>query len=132
MLPRPVFLCFLFSAALLFLAGCGGSSSNSCHAVGLNVTPPSATANHAAQAPANGQTFAASVLFGGGTGVCTANAAAAVNSNWTVSDPSVHLSATQGFQVTATCTAALANAVSVNATSASGQALAGKASLTCN
>ena len=132
MFPRTMFLCFLLFTMLLATTGCGGTSSNNCQVIGLNVAPPSATADHTALAPANGQTFAASVLFGGGSGVCTANTSVTVNSNWTVSDPSVQLSATQGFQVTATCTAALANPVTVTATAATGQPLTGKASLTCN
>jgi hypothetical protein len=55
-----------------------------------------------------------------------------VNSNWTVSDPSVQLSASQATQVTATCTAAVTTPVTITATPVSGEMFTGKASLTCN
>jgi hypothetical protein len=114
---------------LLSTMGCGG---NDCGVTGLSVGPATATVDHAAATPANSQVFVATDHFGGGNGVCTANAAALVNSNWTVSDPSVHLSATQGFQVTATCTAAIANPVTITATTLGSPMSTGKASLTCN
>jgi hypothetical protein len=127
MFPCRMFLCVLLSAALLSIAACGGSN---CGVVGLNVGPASATADHAASPPANGQTFSASTLFGGG-GVCTQNTGVLVISNWTASDPSVHFSATRGTMVTATCTATVANPVTITATAASGTMLTGQASLTC-
>lgn len=119
----------LVCAALQAIAGCGGSSN--CAAVGLNVAPSSATLDHTAAAPANSQMFSTTTLFGGGNGVCTGNAAALVSSNWMVSDPSVHLSAAQGPQITATCTAAVASPVTITATAVDGQMLTGQASLTC-
>ncbi|HET7873610.1 MAG TPA: hypothetical protein VFL42_13920 [Terriglobales bacterium] len=112
--------------APIFISGCGSSG---CRVVGVRVAPPTATANHTAAAPDNGATFVASTLFG--DGVCAVNASTLVSSNWTVSDPSVHLSAIQGPQVTATCTAALANPATITATAATGQMLTGQASLTC-
>jgi hypothetical protein len=63
--------------------------------------------------------------------VCTANAAAPVSSNWTASDPSIHLSASPTTQVTATCTATLANPATIRAVAVSDQTLTGQASLTC-
>jgi hypothetical protein len=119
----------LLLAGLLTIAGCGGSDS--CRVIGLNVAPQSATVDHAATAPANSQSFAASNLFGGGSGICTVNASAPVNSNWTVSDSSVHLSAAQGVSVTATCTAAVANPVTVKATAVPDPTLTGQATLVC-
>lgn len=127
MFPRWIFAWVLLSAALLSVMSCGGTT---CVVSGLNVTPSTATVDHTAVAPANSQGFSASTLFGG-AGVCTGNTGALVNANWTVSDPSVHLSAPQGTQVTATCTATVANPVTVTATAATGQMLTGQASLTC-
>jgi len=121
----------LFLAASLAISGCGGSSSDDCRVIGLNVTPQSATVPAAATAPANSQSFSASNLFGGGSGVCTANASALVNSNWTVSDASVHLSAAQGVSITATCTAAVASPVTVKAAGVADPTLTGQATLVC-
>src|SRR6478752_5169830 len=121
---------FLLSAALLAGAGCGGSSTNNCKVTALNVTPSSMTVNHTAAPPANSQTFTSSGLLTG-NGVCTGNTAAMVSSNWTASDPSVHLSASPTMQVTATCTAAVGSPVTIQATSASDQTLTGKATLMC-
>lgn len=118
-----------FCAAFITVAGCGGASSN-CTVTALNVTPETVTIHHTAAAPANSQQFAATNLFTG-TGVCSANASALVTSNWTASDPSVHLSATPAPTVTATCTAAVPNPVTVKATSVADATLTGQASLTC-
>jgi hypothetical protein len=132
MFPRTMFTCVLFCAALLGTAGCGGTASSNCTLTALRVTPGSATVDHTAAAPANSATFSASGLFTG-NGQCVAlNTAAQVNSNWTVSDPSVHLSASPTTQITATCTAAVASPVTIQATSATDQTLTGKATLTCN
>ena len=111
------------------LAGCGGSPN--CGPVGLNVGPTAATVDHTAAPPANAQVFSASFQFKVQPG-CVAITAALVNSNWTVSDPSVHLSATQGTQVTATCTAAVTTPVTITATQVGGEMFTGHASLTCN
>ena len=128
-----VCLCTLFSAVLLFTVGCGSKTmAPNCGPVGLNVGPASATVDHAAAAPGNTQTFSASFQFSGSPGCVAAQTAALVNSNWAISDPSVHLSATQGGQVVATCTAALASPVTVTATPASGQMFTGRSTLTCN
>ncbi len=102
-----------------------------CGVVGLNVTPSSMTINHAAAPPGNGQTFSTSFQFANNPG-CPAVTAALVTSNWIVSDPSVHLSASQGSMVAATCTAALAGSVTVTATPADGEMFTGKATLMCN
>jgi hypothetical protein len=121
---------FSLLAGLIAIAGCGSGSNSDCTVTALNVAPATATADHTA-APGNSQQFAASNLFTG-TGVCTANASALVNSNWTVSDPSVHLSASQGEFVTATCTAALVSPVTIRATATADASLTGQASLTCH
>ena len=129
MVSYRVFLSSLLWAALLSIASAGSSSD--CKVVGLRVAPPSATVEHTAAAPANSQIFNASYRLGGGNGPCPANTAMMVNANWTASDPSVRLSAKQGMQVTATCTAALAKPVTITATSASGQKFTGQATLVC-
>jgi hypothetical protein len=64
--------------------------------------------------------------------VTPANAAALVNANWTSSDPSVHLSAAQGSDVTATCTVALSNPVTIQASAVTDATLKGQATLVCN
>src|SRR5215472_11882022 len=117
------------AVSLLATVGCGGSS---CNVDSLVVTPPTATLSHTAAAPGNSQTFNAVNHIGGGGGVCTGNAAALRISNWTVSDPSVHLSSSPAPTVTATCTAAVTSPVTVTATSVDGQNLTGQASLNCN
>src|SRR5215472_2313745 len=98
------------SATLLLMIGCGGSTPN-CGVTGLAVGPQTAVVDHAAAAPANSQIFSATFQFSGQNGCVAAQAAALVPSNWTASDPSVHLSASPSGQVTATCTATVANPV---------------------
>lgn len=129
MFASKIFFAVLLSLAFVSTIGCGGTSSPDCGPIGLNVAPPSATVDHAAVAPGNSQTFTASFKFNN-VG-CPAVTAALVNSNWTVSDPSVHLSASQAAQVTATCTAAVASPVTITATPVSGEMFTGMASLTC-
>ncbi|HKD79378.1 MAG TPA: hypothetical protein VKH81_06760 [Candidatus Angelobacter sp.] len=122
------------TVALPLSISCGGNSPN-CGATGLNVGPATATVSHTAAAPANGQMFSAIFQFNQAKAQngCVASAVAAlVNSNWTASDPSVHLSSSPTTQVTATCTAALTNPVTITATQASGGTLTGQATLTCN
>lgn len=126
-----ILVAFLLSTAFVTTMGCGGTSSPDCGIIGLNITPSSATVSHAAAAPGNSQVFSASLQFKNSPG-CAAVTAALVNSNWTVNDASVHLSASQASQVTATCTAAVTNPVTVTATSTSGGMFTGTASLTCN
>lgn len=125
-----VLIAFLFCASFIIFTGSANASASDCRLTSLNVAPPSATADHAAATPANGQVFTASNHFTG-SGPCVQNAAMMVNANWTVSDPSVHLSATQGNHVTATCTAAVAEPVTIKATAVSDPKLTGQSSLTC-
>ena len=120
----------LLSAAFASTIGCGGSTPD-CGVSGLSIGPSAATVNHAAAAPGNSQVFSATFQFKNGPG-CPAVTAALVNSNWTVSDPSVHLSVPQAPQVTATCTAAVATPVTITATPVSGEMFTGNAALTCN
>ncbi|HET7873257.1 MAG TPA: hypothetical protein VFL42_12140 [Terriglobales bacterium] len=120
------------SAMLLALAGCASSGSTDCSPTALNVTPASASVDHTALAPANSEIFSASFLPSSKPGcVSVAITPALANSNWTVSDPSVHLSSTPTTQITATCTAALASPATITATAASGQPLSGQATLAC-
>jgi len=126
-LGRSLYLAVV-SLALASTVGCGGSDC----VVGLNVTPGTANVNHSAASPGNSQAFNSSSHFSGNSGCVGLNMAARVSSNWVASDPSVQLSASPSPQVTATCTAAVANPVTVTATSADGKILTGKASLTCN
>jgi hypothetical protein len=122
-----------FGVILLITVGCGGASGT-CQPVAINVGPLTATANHAAAAPGNSQVFSATEQLGGGS-ACPAVSGALISSNWTASDPSVQLSASPTNQVTAICTATVAN-VTITATSAApaanGSTLTGHASLTCN
>jgi predicted small lipoprotein YifL len=129
MLTLKRFSSVMLCAAISALAGCGGSPQ--CGPVGLNVTPATTTVDHNAAPPANSQKLSATFQFSGNPG-CPGVTAALVNSNWTVSDPSVHLSAQQATQVIATCTAAVAAPVTITATPVSGEMFTGQASLTCN
>lgn len=129
MFAGKLLLAVLLSMVLASTIGCGGSPD--CGVNGLNVGPSAATVNHASTAPGNSQVFSASFQFKNSPG-CPAITAALVNSNWTASDPSVHLSAPQATQVTATCTAAVATPVTITAIPVTGEMFTGKASLTCN
>lgn len=129
LMPTIKKLYVLVAAGLLASAGCGGNTTN-CKVVGLNVTPAAMTLDHAAASPGNSQIFSASNLFQG-SGVCTANTSALINSSWMVSDPSVRLSAMPTAQISVTCTAAVINPVTVAATSADGKHLTGNATLVC-
>ena len=115
MFAGKLLLAVLLSMAFLSAVGCGGTASPDCGVNGLNVGPSAATVNHAAAPPGNNQVFSAFFQFKSNPG-CPAVTAALVNSNWTVSDPSVQLSAPQATQVTATCTATLATPVTITAT----------------
>src|SRR5581483_8566943 len=120
------------SLALPLTIGCG--SSPDCGVIGLNIGPSSATVSHTSAPPANSQSFNATFQFNQSNtqnGCVASQTAALVNSNWTASDPSVHLSPLPATQVTATCTAALANPVTITATQASGGTFTGQASLVC-
>jgi hypothetical protein len=121
------FLSVGLSAALLLMIGCGGNTLPNCVTQGLNVGPVTASVNHAATPPGNTQTFQSQVAACG-----TGATAALASSNWTASDPSVQLSPSPNTQVTATCTAAVINPVTITAVSADGRMLTGRATLTCN
>ena len=118
------------SLALPLTTSCG-SMTPDCGVTGLNVGPSSATVSHAAAVPANSQMFSATFQFKTQNGCVASQTAALVVSNWTASDPSVHLSPSPASQVTATCTAALANPVTIMASQASGGTFTGQASLVC-
>jgi hypothetical protein len=126
------FLCVGSSAALLFMIGCGMNTPD-CGVSGIAVGPQTAMVDHTAAAPGNTQVFSATVQFKANNGCAiAAGTAALVNSNWTVSDPSVHLSQSPTGQVTATCTATVATPVNITATSADSNMFTSKAALTCN
>lgn len=125
-----IFLSLLLAGIVISTIGCGGHTMmDPCTVVGLNVGPASATVNHTAAPPANGQIFGVTSRF---SGVCPAATAIPPTANWTVSDPSIHFSATQGSSVTATCTAALASPATVTATLVGNNMVTGTATLTCN
>ena len=128
MLPLRTCFRLLASTAFLILNGCGGVNNN-CVSIGMAVTPGSATADHAAAAPRNGQTFEAlSMTMGHG---CEGTSAL-VPSNWTTSDDSVQLSASPSGQVTAICTAAVPGPITISATSNDSRKLSSQATLVCN
>jgi hypothetical protein len=131
MFAMRVFASVSLSIGLLATVGCGGRPAgprSGCGVTGLNVTPSTATADHASAAPGNSQTFGASLQFNPGCPV----PADAVLFNWTASDPSVHLSSSRAFAVTATCTAAVTNPVTIAATPGNGLDFTGRGTLTCN
>jgi hypothetical protein len=118
--------------------GCGGVS---CTLVGINVSPASATLNHADSAN-NSQEFAA---FGSLSGHCVSPATAAQSTLqsarrdvvWSVSDP-VNVSISNTNDETfgrATCLSATSGSVTVTATlpasAGEGKTLAGTATLSC-
>jgi hypothetical protein len=125
------FACAGPSAALLFVIGCGGMSTPDCGVNGITVGPQTAMIDHTAAAPANTQVFSATFQFKANAG-CLPVTSALVSSNWTASDPSVHLSQSPTGQVTATCTATVASPVTISATSADNNMFTAKAALTCN
>lgn len=114
--------------------GCGGSNPDCSGVPALSVGPATAMISHTAAPPANSQMFSAILLNQTKTqnGCVASQTAVLVNSNWMASDPSVQLSTSPTTQVTATCTAALTNPVTITATQASGGTLTAQAMLTCN
>ncbi len=127
------------ASLLVFLAGvgCGGTmQSQSCNATALSISPPAATANHAATAPANQQQFSAAPVLPTG---CTPPPLPLDFATWSVSDPvNVSISnANDSTRGTATCIGATAGPVTVTAMAndtrlAGGATVSGTATLTCN
>ncbi len=119
----------IVSIALLSM-GCGGNlvPCPVSAVIALNVSPATASVNHAVAPPGNTQAFLSQVA----STACGTTTAALASSNWTASDPSVQLSPSPNTQVTATCTAAVVNPVTITAVSADGRMLTGRAMLTCN
>ena len=119
------------------LGGCGGSYNNpapACFITGINVSPQTATVNHAAAAPGNTQHFDA--FQSSAPPGCAFTAASLQNAVWTVSDP---VNASIGNQAnanygTATCLNAAASPITVTATVPSGNGgnVSATAALTCN
>ena len=133
---QPRFLLAISTLACLAVSGCGGqtSSSSSCQILAINVSPATATVDHAAAPPANTQHFDAFIAKAPpGCAFFTGNVFDAV---WSVSDPvNVSISNAQdATRGTATCKAATAGAVTVTATKSQsgGPTVTNTASLTCN
>jgi len=130
-----VVLLLLVSASVL--GGCGGSYNNpapACFINGINVSPQTATVNHAAAAPGNTEHFDA--FQSSAPPGCAFTAASLQNAVWTVSDP---VNASIGNQAnvnygTATCLNAAASPITVTATVPSGNGgnVSATAALTCN
>ena len=118
----------------LVLSGCGGKSAMMCKINSINVSPATATPNHAAAPPGNMQHFSA--FIASEPSGCAFALSNLTTATWSVSDTTnisisnVH-DATYG---TATCHAATAGAATVTATvpAGDGSNVSNTASLTCN
>ena len=126
--PSKLLAGICLSLALPLTISCGSSD---CTITGMVIGPASAMVSHAAAAPANSQTFSATFQFKSQNACGGTATSALVVSNWTASDPSVHLSPSPSGQVTATCTAALTNPVTITAAQVSGGTFTGQGSLVC-
>src|ERR1051326_3616210 len=125
-----IFLSLLLGGIVISTIGCGGHTMmDPCTIIGLTVGPASATVNHAAAPPTNGQSFVSNPRF---FSVCGSATAIPLNSNWTASDPSVHLSPAPGGTTTATCPAPRVTPAPITATSADASKFIGTATLTSN
>jgi len=116
------------------LLGCGGKSTTMCKINSINVSPATATVNHAAAPPANTQKFAA--FIASEPSGCAFILSNLPNATWSVSDP-VNVSIANPpdpASGTATCKAATAGAITVTATVPAGDGtnVANTAALTCN
>jgi len=122
--------CFLFTVLL----GCGGKSATVCKINSINVSPATATVNHAAAPPANTQHFDA--FIASEPSGCAFILSNLTTATWSVSDTTnvsisnVH-DATYG---TATCKGATSGAATVTATVPAGDGtnVVNTAALTCN
>ena len=122
--------CFLF----VVLLGCGGKNTTMCKINSINVSPATATVNHAAAPPGNTQHFDA--FIASEPSGCAFALSNLPNATWSVSDPvnvSIANPPDPAFG-TATCKAATAGAVTVTATVPAGDGtnVTNTASLTCN
>ena len=143
-MPSSRLLLLACIALILFDNACGGyssSNSSSCFVNTLNVSPPSATADHNMAPPGNSQQFMA---FGGQTSNanCAYTQATLTTVSWTVSDTT---NATIGNTMTgnaqtnnyglATCLHSAATPITVTAVLPAGQnsghTASGTAILTC-
>ena len=117
------------------VSSCGGNTSNdSCKILSINVSPSSATVDHAAAPPGNTQHFDAFIdKVPPGCAFITGNI---FDAAWTVSDSTnVSISNAQdSTRGTATCKSATAGAVTVTATKteSDGSKVSNTALLTCN
>lgn len=122
-------------AATVLATACG-DEKQTCKWVALNLTPPSASANHTAASPNNEAQFAANAAPSSGCLVpecinCTPGV------TWTVSDPvNVSISPVENQSVAiATCMGATASPVAITATAPAStgttETVSGTATLTC-
>lgn len=128
------FLLALSTLGCFAISGCGGNTTTTgCKILAINVSPATATADHAAAPPGNTQHFDAFIAkVPPGCAFITGNIFDAV---WSVSDPvNVSVSNTDPTRGTATCKAATAGAATVTATADAGDGtrVTNTASLTCN
>ena len=119
-----------------WLSGCGGTSMTSgCKITAIDVTPATASADHAAPAPGNTQHFDA-LIASVTPKTCTFITGNLFDVVWSVSD-SVNVSisnAQDPTRGTATCKGATVGAITVTATrsESDGTKVSDTASLTCN
>lgn len=133
-LPSRISLSVVSSLLSIAVGGCGGSGNNQCFIQSITVSPPSATADHAAASPGNQQQFAA--FASKVPQDCAVTQSNLTNVLWSVSDPvNVDIGATSGPSFgAATCKAATSGAITVKATlnQADFAPVEATASFTCN
>ena len=126
---------FVSLLLLLFLCTCAiGCGSSPCEVTALNISPSSATLNHAAAPPGNQMQFRAFANNGGCLGP-GAGTQAAASATWSSSDPiNVPITDLQpnNYAGLATCVNPVNGPVTLTATStSSGKTLTGKTTVTC-
>jgi hypothetical protein len=131
---QPCLLPALSTLGCFAISSCGGHTTTpSCKILAINVSPATATVDHAAASPGNTQHFDAFIAkVPPGCEFITGNI---FDAAWSVSDPvNVSISNADPTRGTATCKAATAGAVTVTATKSQsdGTNVSNTASLTCN
>lgn len=127
----------LLFLALLFAVGCGtGSGSGACFITAINVSPATATVDHAAPSPANSQLFDA--FQTSAPSGCAFTQANLQNATWTVSDTTNASISNSHDQMNAnygraTCMNAAPSPITVTARvpSGNGNNVSATATLTC-
>jgi len=128
---------FLLALSILgcfAVTSCGGTSSQECKILSINVSPAAATADHTAAPPGNMQHFDA--FIGKVPPGCSFITGNIFDATWTVSD-STNVSISNAQDSTrgnATCKNATAGAITVTATKteSDGSKVSNTALLTCN